>query len=159
MTTTPSATSGSTFILTSTAFSDGGQIPREFSCDGANVSPPVAWTGVPADANAIVLMVDDPDARNFVHWIVLDLPGSDGELPKGVLPTAALPQQGRNDFDRIGWGGPCPPSGTHRYRFTLSALGAPLGLAGHPGGDPVRKALMKSTVLAQTTLTATYRRP
>jgi Raf kinase inhibitor-like YbhB/YbcL family protein len=144
--------------LTSSAFADGDAIPREFSCDGANVSPPLAWTGVPAGTAALVLVVDDPDARGFVHWIVLDLAGHDETLPKGVAPTAASPQQGRNDFGKVGWGGPCPPSGTHHYRFTLTALGAPLGLGGHPAGGDVRTALGRATVLGKVTLAGTYRR-
>jgi Raf kinase inhibitor-like YbhB/YbcL family protein len=156
----PSSAAAGPFILTSTAFAAGDAIPREFSCDGANVSPPLAWTGVPAGTAALVLLVDDPDAGDFVHWIVLDLPGADGDLPKGVAPSAASPQQGRNDFGNTGWGGPCPPSGTHHYRFTLTALTAKLGLGGHPGGGAVRDALAgaKEKVLGKATLTATYRR-
>lgn len=158
MSDTPSPASGSTFSLTSTAFEDGGDIPREFTCDGTNVSPPLSWTGVPTGAGALVLVVDDPDARGFVHWIALDLPGTDGDLPKGVSPSADSPQQGRNDFGKAGWGGPCPPSGTHRYRFTLTAIAAPLGLAGHPNGQEVAEALGTTDILGQATLSATYRR-
>jgi Raf kinase inhibitor-like YbhB/YbcL family protein len=153
----PAAASGP-FRLTSSAFADGGRIPREFSCDGANVSPPLAWTGLPAGTAALVLVVDDPDARGFIHWIVLDLAGRDGDLPKGVAPRAASPQQGRNDFGEAGWGGPCPPSGTHHYRFSLTALGAPLGLPDHPAGGDVRSALGRATVLGKATLAATYAR-
>ena len=153
-----SAATGGRFRLTSSAFADGDAIPREFSCDAANVSPPLAWTGVPAGTAALVLVVDDPDARGFVHWIVLDLAGHDGDLPKGVGPTAASPQQGRNDFGKVGWGGPCPPSGTHHYRFTLTALGAPLGLGDHPEGGDVRNALGRATVLGKVTLAGTYKR-
>ena len=153
-----SAATGGRFRLTSSAFADGDAIPREFSCDAANVSPPVAWTGVPAGTAALVLVVDDPDARGFVHWIVLDLAGHDGDLPKGVAPTAASPQQGRNDFGKVGWGGPCPPSGTHHYRFTLTALGAPLGLGDHPDGGDVRSAVGRATVLGKVTLAGTYKR-
>jgi hypothetical protein len=153
-----SAASSSSFALISPAFGEGDAIPREFSCDGANVSPPLSWTGVPAGTAALVLVVDDPDARDFVHWIVLDLPGQDGELPKGVAPTAPSPKQGSNDFGKVGWGGPCPPSGSHRYRFTLTAVGAPLGLDDHPGGDAVRDAIGRATVLGQATLMGTYTR-
>jgi Raf kinase inhibitor-like YbhB/YbcL family protein len=153
-----SAATGGPFQLTSSAFSEGDAIPREFSCDAANVSPPLAWTGVPAGTAALVLVVDDPDARGFVHWIVLDLAGHDGDLPKGVAPTATSPQQGRNDFGKVGWGGPCPPSGTHHYRFTLTALGAPLGLGDHPVGGDVRNALGRATVLGKVTLAGTYAR-
>jgi Raf kinase inhibitor-like YbhB/YbcL family protein len=158
MTETPFPATSSAFGLMSTAFGEGDGIPREFSCDGTNVSPPLAWTGVPSGAAALVLVVDDPDARGFVHWIVLDMAGSDGDLPKGVSPSAGSPRQGRNDFGNAGWGGPCPPSGTHRYRFTLTAIAEPLGLAGDPSGQDVAAALAAANVLGQATLSATYRR-
>jgi Raf kinase inhibitor-like YbhB/YbcL family protein len=130
------------------------------TCDGADRSPELGWTGVPTGAAALVLLVDDPDARDFVHWIVLDLPARDGQLEAGLAPTAPTPQQGTNDFGNPGWGGPCPPSGTHHYRFTLTALSAPLGLSGHPGGDAVRAGLKAkaSTVIGSAVLTGTYQR-
>lgn len=147
------------FSLTSTAFDTGGSIPKRFTCDGPDVSPALAWGGVPAGTQALVLLVDDPDARGWVHWIVLDLPGTpNGSLPQGVPPSAADPAQGTNDFGRRGWGGPCPPSGTHRYTFTLYALGGPLGLAGAPDGGTVRSALGRASVLGKAVLQATYRR-
>jgi Raf kinase inhibitor-like YbhB/YbcL family protein len=158
MTSTPSPSSAAPFGLTSTAFVEGGSIPREFTCDGEDVSPPLAWTGVPEGTGALVLVVDDPDARGFVHWIVLDLPAADRDLPRGVAPTAPSPQQGRNDFGKAGWGGPCPPSGTHHYQFTLTAIAAPLGLEGNPNGEAVATALASATVVAHVRLTATYRR-
>ena len=154
----PSAEAGGSFVLTSTAFAEGEAIPQKFSCDGANVSPQLSWTGTPSGAEALVLVVDDPDARGFVHWIVLDLPGADGALPEGVSPTAATPQQGRADFGDPGWGGPCPPSGNHHYRFTLTAIAQPLGLAGEPDGDEVRKALDRAKVVGKATLTGAYAR-
>jgi Raf kinase inhibitor-like YbhB/YbcL family protein len=143
--------------LASPAFGDAGPIPREYTCRGQDVSPAVAWHGVPPGTAALVLFVDDPDGRDWVHWIVLDLPGIDGELPRAVSPSAAPPQQGRNDFGRIGYGGPCPPSGNHHYRFTLYALAAPLGLPGHPDGAAVRAALGRASVLRKVTLVGTYR--
>ena len=154
--TTPSPTAAA-LALTSPAFQDGQPIPARFSCHGADVSPALAWTGVPADATGLVLFVDDPDGRDWVHWSVLDLPAKDGELPEGVDPKAGTPQQGTNDFRKVGYGGPCPPSGTHHYRFTLYALAAPLALEGHPDGAAVRAALGRATVLARVTLTGTYR--
>jgi Raf kinase inhibitor-like YbhB/YbcL family protein len=158
--TMPSASATGTLTLTSSAFAADAAIPREFTCDGANVSPPLAWTGVPAGTAALVLIVDDPDARDFVHWIVLDLPGADGDLPNGVATSAPTPQQGTNGFGKVGWGGPCPPSGTHHYRFTLMALSETLGLTGQPGGTAVRDALKaaSSKVLGTATLAATYKR-
>jgi len=150
--------STSSFSLTSSAFADGDVIPREFSCQGADVSPPLSWAGAPDGTAALVLVVDDIDANGFTHWLVLDLPAGDGSLPQGVSASAATPQQGRNDFGRVGWGGPCPPSGTHHYRFTLTALAAPLALDGHPDASAVRAALAKANVLGRATLTATYRK-
>ena len=144
------------FSLTSSAFAEGQPIPREYSCHGSDQSPALAWRGVPAAAEALVLFVDDPDGRDWVHWTVLDLPAGEGELPKAIPPDAMPPQQGRNDFRKVGYGGPCPPSGTHHYRFTLYALSAPLGLPAHPDGDAVRKALEQATVIATTTLTGTF---
>jgi Raf kinase inhibitor-like YbhB/YbcL family protein len=153
---TPS-TNQASFTLTSEAFTDGDPIPREYTCHGDDVSPALAWRGVPQGTASLVLVVDDPDGRNWVHWTVLDLPARDGELPRGVPPAANPPQQGRNDFRRIGYGGPCPPSGTHHYRFTLFALAAPLGLAANPDGSAVRAALARATVLATVTLVGTSR--
>ena len=155
--TTPTPSTATQLRLTSSAFTEGQAIPATFSCHGADISPALAWQGVPGDAKALVLLVDDPDGRDWVHWSVLDLPARDGELPEGVDPHAATPQQGTNDFHKVGYGGPCPPSGTHHYRFTLYALGTPLGLDGHPDGAAVRGALKTATVLAKVTLTGTYR--
>ena len=158
MTAPPPSATNAAFALTSTAFGEGGAIPTEFSCDGANASPPLSWAGVPAGTASLVLVVDDPDARGFVHWSVLDLSGTDGTLPQGVSPTAESPQQGTTSFGKVGWGGPCPPSGTHHYRFTLTALAGPLGLPGHPSGQEVAAAIAKGDVLGHVTLTGTYRR-
>jgi Raf kinase inhibitor-like YbhB/YbcL family protein len=150
--------SNGSFSLTSSAFGEGEAIPEKHSCQGADISPPLSWIGVPAGAAALVLVVDDTDAHGFTHWLVLDLPAGDGSLPAGISPSADSPQQGRNDFGRIGWGGPCPPSGTHHYRFTLTAIATALGLGGHPGGSDVQAALARATVLGQAVLTGTYRR-
>jgi Raf kinase inhibitor-like YbhB/YbcL family protein len=145
------------FVLTSPAFAEGAAIPRDYTCQGADVSPELAWSGVPAGSAALVLVVDDPDAGGFTHWLVLDLAPDSTGLPKAIHDSAFRPQQGRNDFGRNGWGGPCPPSGTHRYRFTLHALAAPLGLAGFPGRAAVDAGLRAATVLGTTVLTGTYR--
>jgi Raf kinase inhibitor-like YbhB/YbcL family protein len=147
------------FRLTSSAFIEGGAIPREYTCDGDNVSPALSWSGVPAGADSLMLLVDDPDAREFVHWIVLDLPAKPtGVLPRALDGVATPPRQGKNDFGNVGWGGPCPPSGTHRYLFVLYALAARLGVASGATGTVVRAALGKSTIVGQATLEATYRR-
>ena len=144
------------FTLTSGAFAANGAIPREYTCKGADRSPELAWAGVPAGAKALVLFVDDPDGHDWVHWTALDLDPSMAGLPTGVKPSANPPQQGTNDFGRVGYGGPCPPSGTHHYQFTLYALPAPLGLSGHPNGKAVRAALAKASPLAKVTLVGTF---
>jgi len=146
------------FRLTSSAFGDGEQIPGEYTCDGVGVSPPLAWSGAPPGTATLVLIVDDPDAGGFIHWVVVDIPGAPtGSLPEGISQTPEAPLEGRNDFGRIGWGGPCPPSGRHRYVFTLSALSAPLGLRGTPDAATVRQA-MEGRVLATARLIGTYQR-
>lgn len=148
------------FRLTARAFIEGGAIPREYTCDGENVSPALSWSGVPAGAGSLVLLVDDPDAKDFVHWIVLDMPATPpaGALPRALDGVKTPPRQGRNDFGDVGYGGPCPPSGTHQYRFVLYALAAPLGVAAGANGTTVRSALAAATILGQATLEVTYRR-
>lgn len=146
------------FTLTSTAFHDGGVVPRRFTCDGEDVSPDIAWSGAPDGTRALVLIVIDPDARDFVHWLVYDMTGSPaGGLPLGISSSPDAPPQGTNGFGKRGYGGPCPPSGTHHYRFTVSALDKVLELTGTPRVDALRTA-MAGHVLAEATLTATYHR-
>jgi hypothetical protein len=145
------------FVLTSPSFDEGGAIPIRHSCDGADVSPALHWEGAPQGTVSFALIVDDPDARGFIHWVVYDLPGGgSGSLREGVRAIGG-PLQGRNDFGRTGWGGPCPPSGTHRYRFTLWALSSRLGLTGTPSAAQVRTVLT-TRILGQTGLTGTYTR-
>ena len=147
-----------TFALTSTAFTEGGSIPRQFSCDGENASPDLTWADAPEGTEALALVVTDPDARDFVHWIAYDLTGTpSGGLPAGVSASPDAPPQGTNSFGKTGYGGPCPPSGTHRYVFVLHALDTLLGLSGAPRLDEVESA-MAGHVLAQATLTGTYHR-
>ena len=143
------------FTLTSPAFGSNKPIPRQSTCHGADTSPALTWENLPARTKALALLVVDPDANGFVHWTVLDLKPTTSGLPAGVAPTADSIQQGRNDFGKVGYGGPCPPSGTHHYRFTLSALAAPLGLGGHPTGAAVRRALATAKVLGRATLVGT----
>jgi len=146
------------FTLTSPAFDPNGPIPAEYTCRGADRSPALDWSGVPAGTQALVLFLDDPDGRDWVHWSVLDLDPSSPGLSTGIAPAADPPQQGTNDFGKIGYGGPCPPSGTHHYHFTLYALPAPLGLRGHPNGKAVRAALANANPVAQVTLIGTSAR-
>ena len=146
------------FELTSPAFDAGATIPRKYSCDGEDVSPPLAWSGAPDGTKVLAIVVDDPDARDFVHWVAFDIDGAaSGELAEGASTASGAPPQGRNDFRRDGWGGPCPPSGTHRYRFTLYALDSKTGLDGRPTADQL-KAAMKGHVLDTTALVAKYKR-
>ena len=143
------------FELTSPAFEADAEIPQKHSCDGEDVSPPLEWAGAPDDTAALALIVDDPDARGFIHWVLADIPGDQTGLPEGEGDSIGIP--GRNDFGRTGWGGPCPPRGEHRYTFTLHALSAPLQLAGTVDADAVRSAL-EGKVLDEATLTGVYRR-
>ena len=143
------------FELTSSAFADGGEIPIDHTCDGADQPIPLAWSGAPEGAAELALLMDDPDAQNFVHWVVVDIPAEATELAPGALPAGA--REGRNDFGRSGYGGPCPPSGSHRYRFVLYALGQPLASGGTLDGEGLRRAVAGS-VLGEARLEASYRR-
>lgn len=148
--------------IKSSAFSESGSIPSQYTCDGKDVSPPLSWSGMPAGTKSLALICDDPDAPAgvWVHWVIYDLPPSSAGLPEGVPPreeVAAGGRQGKNDFRKIGYGGPCPPSGTHRYVFTLSALDRELGL---PAGATKAQLLsaMRGHVLAEGKFTGKYSR-
>jgi len=146
------------FTLTSSAFTEGAAIPRKFSCDGQNVSPPLNWDGAPDDTASLALIVDDPDARGFVHWVVFNMTASQsGGLPEGVSSSPDAPPQGTNSAGKVGWFGPCPPSGTHHYHFTLLALDLSIDQTGAPKADAIRRAAEGHT-LAQVVLTGTYKR-
>ena len=143
-----------TMQLTSSSFDEAQPIPSEHTCDGADTSPPLAWTNVPEDAAAFALTVGDPDARDFVHWVLTDIPGDVRELPEGQGDAIGTP--GPNDFGRVGWGGPCPPSGAHRYVFTLYALTEPIGEVAD--ADALRARAGEGRTLALATLTGVYSR-
>jgi len=146
------------FTLTSTAFSEGGSIPRRLTCDGENVSPDLTWSGAPEDTGALALVMTDPDARDFVHWLVFNITGTpSGGLPAGFSSSPDAPPQGMNSFGSPGYRGPCPPSGEHRYVFTLYALDGELELAGTPRLGELQASLDGHT-LASATLTGTYHR-
>ena len=125
-----------TITITSSAFSEGGMIPKEHTCDGSNISPALSWSGIPAGAKSLALICDDPDAPmgNWVHWVLFNIPASETGLPRAVPPDKTLAngaRHGINDFRTYGYGGPCPPGGTHRYDFKIYALDT--GLAQGPG--------------------------
>jgi Raf kinase inhibitor-like YbhB/YbcL family protein len=143
------------FELTSAAFAEGEQIPSEFTCDGADNQPALSWIGTPEGTAELALVMHDPTAGGFVHWVVVGIPADASELPADALPEGAT--SGRNDFGRNGWAGPCPPSGTHTYVFTLYALSAPLVIDGVPTAQAVRRAAA-ATTLAQAELRGNYRR-
>lgn len=146
------------FSLSSTAFADGGPIPRRFTCDGENASPDLTWSGAPDGTRALALIMTDPDARDFVHWLVYDMTGTpSGGLPAAVSSSPDAPPQGTNTFGRLGYGGPCPPSGVHHYRFVLYGLDQPLELAGAPGIGELQAA-MRDHVTGEATITGTYHR-
>jgi Raf kinase inhibitor-like YbhB/YbcL family protein len=152
--------------LASSAFRPSGPIPDRHTCDGADVSPPLVWTGVPDGTRSLVLIVDDPDApdpaapkRTWVHWVLFDIPPAAAGLPDGVT-RAALPagtREGRNDWGRTGWGGPCPPVGRHRYFFRLYALDTTLGGLHEPTRGDVDTA-MAGHVIETAELVGTFAR-
>jgi Raf kinase inhibitor-like YbhB/YbcL family protein len=120
----------SNISVSSSAFSPGGKIPPQFSCKGANVNPPLEFHGVPSNAKSLALIVEDPDAPSglFTHWLVWNIAPTAGQIGEKSAPPGAM--QGTNDFGKSGYGGPCPPSGSHRYFFRVIALDQPLDLKG-----------------------------
>ena len=151
------------FVLETKAFPVGGEIPSKYTCSGEDVSPALFWSGAPQGAKSFVLVVDDPDAPSgtFTHWIVYDLPATARQLPENVSKTDDLSgggRQGRNDFRRVGYGGPCPPPGKpHRYFFRLFALNAALNLPAGASRRDVENA-MRARVVAQAELMGKFAR-
>lgn len=153
-----------TLKLSSTAFPDQGAIPRRYTCEGEDISPPLAWSGVPPGSESLVLIVDDPDAPDpaapkttWVHWLLYNLPPATDELAEDLqsLPPGTL--QGRNDWRKTGYGGPCPPVGSHRYFHKLYALDCVLPDLGRPTKAQLEGA-MQGHVLAQAELIGIYRK-
>lgn len=153
-------------VLTSTAFSDQQKIPRQYTCEGEDISPPLAWSGVPEGARSLVLIVDDPDAPDpqapkmvYVHWLLYNLPADSSGLPEDIssagLPAGTL--EGINDWKRPGYGGPCPPIGRHRYFHKLYALDTVLSDMNHPTKAQLMTAMEKH-VIAQSELVGTYQK-
>jgi len=155
-----------TMKIVSTAFGEGQPIPKRFTCEGDDLSPALSWSDVPAAAKSLALIVDDPDAPDpaapkmtWVHWVLYDIPVSSNGLSEAVAASALAPptREGTNDWQRKGYGGPCPPIGRHRYFFKLYALDTQLG----DKGALTRKQLetaMEGHVLGQTQLMGTYQK-
>ncbi len=150
--------------ITSSVFAEGGEIPTEYTCQGEDVSPELAWSGVPGGTASLALIVDDPDAPDpaapkmtYVHWVLYNIPTSAAGLPRAVesgdLPAGTL--EGLNDWSRTGYGGPCPPIGRHRYFHKLYALDTVLPDLGTPTKAKLLKA-MEGHVLAEAVLMGTY---
>ena len=159
-----SAQEGSGMQITSSAFTHNGPIPTKHTCDGQDRSPPLAWSGAPAGAKSLVLIVDDPDAPDpaaprmtWVHWVLYNLPPATQGLAEGVnsLPPGTL--EGVNDWGRTGYGGPCPPIGRHRYFHKLYALDVVLPDLGKPTKAALERA-MKGHILAHGELIGTYQK-
>jgi Raf kinase inhibitor-like YbhB/YbcL family protein len=155
------------FTITSEVFEDGGSIPRKFTCDDADVSPALAWDGVPEGTESFALIVDDPDAPDpdapkmtWVHWVLYNIPASTMELPEAVKSDALPPgtREGHNDWKRTGYGGPCPPIGRHRYYFKLYALDTVLPDLDETTKDEVSEAA-DGHVIARAVIMGTYQRP
>jgi Raf kinase inhibitor-like YbhB/YbcL family protein len=152
--------------LSSPSFADGDKIPRQHGCEGANASPALSWSGAPPATRSFALVVDDPDApdpaapkKTWVHWVLYDLPAETAGLPEGVkswaLPAGTF--EGRNDWKKKGYGGPCPPIGRHRYFFKLYALDTVLPDLGAATKQEL-EAAMKGRVVAETQLVGTYQK-
>jgi len=152
------------FTINSTAFKEGGTIPKQYSCDGADISPQLSWEGAPAGTRSFALIMDDPDAPvgTFNHWVLYDLPGDTKGLSEGIPKEPTLPnmaKQGITSFRRIGYGGPCPPKGpAHRYFFTIYALDVPtLGPGPRASKDDVEKN-MKGHIIGKAVIMGKYGR-
>jgi Raf kinase inhibitor-like YbhB/YbcL family protein len=153
-----------TMDLSSTAFTQGGDIPRRCTCEGDDLAPPLAWSGVPERTRSLALIVDDPDAPDpaaptttWVHWVLFDIPPSAAAIPAGGQPLPDGAREGLNDWQRTGYGGPCPPIGRHRYYFKLYALDTLLPSLHRPTKAEVERA-MQGHVLAQAQLIGTYQK-
>lgn len=148
--------------LTTMAFQEGAMIPAKYTCDGQDISPPLAWQDVPPGTKSLALISDDPDASRgaWVHWVAFNIPPQGGSLEENIKRDKEFPngmRQGSNDWPRIGYGGPCPPSGTHRYCFKLYALDTTLTLK--PGASKAQLLqAMQGHILAEAQLMGKYQR-
>lgn len=148
--------------LTSSAFEDGGMIPPKYTCDSQDISPPLSWDNVPEKTESIAIICDDPDAPmgTWVHWVLFNLPAEKRELAENVPEDETLPddtRQGITDFGSTGYGGPCPPSGTHRYFFKIYALDIPIDIVSIADKETLLEA-MAGHILAEGQLMGKYKR-
>ena len=148
--------------LTSSAFTEGGTIPRQYTCDGNDISPPLSWSDVPDGTKSFALIADDPDAPagTWVHWVVYNIPAGTTKLQEQVPASKTLPDgsvQGINDFKKTGYGGPCPPGGIHRYFFKLYALSGSVDLGPNATKNELLQA-MEGKIVRETKLMGTYSR-
>jgi Raf kinase inhibitor-like YbhB/YbcL family protein len=153
---------GKQFTITSSAFNEGETIPKKYTCDGQNISPPLKWEPGSAQTKSFALIADDPDAPmgTWVHWVIFNIPPTTTELPENVPTKDSLPNgaiQGKNDSRDIGYDGPSPPSGTHRYYFKLYALDTMLKLSAGITKSELLKA-MEGHIMAQAQLMGKYSR-
>jgi Raf kinase inhibitor-like YbhB/YbcL family protein len=158
--TTPATEAVGTFRLESPAFANGGAIPRQYTCDGANISPALRWSGTPTAARALALICDDPDApsKPWTHWVIWSLPATrEGAIAEKAGTATGMEHQGINDFGRGEYGGPCPPGGLHHYHFRLYALDTALGLTGDITASRLTGA-MNGHILGIGELVGTYAR-
>ncbi len=151
-----------TMKLTSSAFINNGLIPPKYTCDGADISPPLSWDEIPSETQSLALIVDDLDApaRTFVHWVIYDISPTVNQLPEKIIGSKTIPSggvQGKNDFGRLGYGGLCPPSGIHRYFFQLYALDQKLSLATGASKSQIISA-MEGHILEKAELIGRYQR-
>jgi len=149
--------------ISTTDFTPGGDIAKKFTCDGADISPELSWNSAPAETQSFALIADDPDAPagTWTHWVIYDIPANTSQLQQNVSKVDQLPEgasQGRNDFQKIGYGGPCPPPGKpHRYFFKLYALDRKLDLK--PGASRQElESAMQGHVLAHAEIMGKYHR-
>ena len=148
--------------ITSTAFSEGSMIPQNYACDGEDISPPLAWSGVPDGTKSLALICDDPDAPmgTWVHWVLFNVSAHIMELPANILPEKIIQngaKHGINDFRKFGYGGPCPPGGTHRYYFKLYALDTEINVEAGINKAQLLQA-MEGHILAEGQLMGRYSR-
>ena len=146
--------------VTSTEFTQGGAIPSKYTCDGQNMNPPLSWEGVPAEAKSLVLICDDPDAPKgtWIHWILVNIPSNVRSLPEDVeLAELGSAHELTTSFGKPGYGGPCPPSGKHRYYFKLYALDKDLSLSNQSTLEDLHAA-MQGYIVAEGALMGTYSR-